>query len=247
LAGPVASAWGCRGATRLLLSAILQRSKAHEGETTNARAILSAGPRRTVAELRRRSRDEILDELAVVFAEDGFADVPVGELARRLRCSRSTLYQMAPTHDDLVLAVLGHVFSRIWSAANEAAVAEHGCAARLQAWTLATIEGAGALTPRLRRDIFGWEPARSALEASLRNGLTDFASMFDAAVEAGEVRPANTVFAFQWLQAACSLANDPAFLESAGLTYGGALDEIRQAFFSGFVIAEQRSGITATV
>jgi hypothetical protein len=154
---------------------------------------------------------------------------------------------MAPTHDDLVLAVLGHVFSRIWSAANEAAVAEHGCAARLQAWTLATIEGAGALTPRLRRDIFGWEPARSALEASLRNGLTDFASMFDAAVEAGEVRPANTVFAFQWLQAACSMANDPAFLDAAGLTHRAALDEIRQAFFSGFVIAEQRSGITATV
>ena len=212
----------------------------------SAGVISNVSPDRSIGQLRRRSRDELLDELAVVFAEDGFADVPVGELARRLRCSRSTLYQMAPTHDDLVLAVLGHVFSRIWRRANEAAAAEHGAAVKLQAWALTVIEGAGALTPRLRGDIFGWEPARSALEASLREGLADFAILFEAAIEAGEVRPANTVFAFQWLQAACSLANDPAFLESAGLTYGGALEEIRQAFFSGFVISEDRPGITAT-
>jgi len=199
-------------------------------------------PDRTVAALRRRSRSELLDEIAVVFAEDGFVDVTVGELARRLRCSRTTLYQVAPTRDDLVLAVLGHVLTRIRRNANEAAAAALGAAVRLQAWALATIEGAGALTPRLLGDIAGWEPARSALEASLREVLADFAILFEAAIEAGEVRPANPVFAFQWLRGACSLANDPAFLESAGLTYSDALEEIRQAFFSGFVVLEDRRG-----
>ena len=98
----------------------------------------------------------------------------------------------------------------------------------------------------MRGDIFGWEPARSALEASLRDGLADFSILFETAIAAGEVRPANTVFSFQWLQAACSMANDPAFLESAGLTHSGALEEIRRAIFSGFVIPEERSGTTAT-
>jgi AcrR family transcriptional regulator len=204
-------------------------------------------PDRTVGELRRRSRSEFLDEIAPVFAEDGFADVTVGQLARRLRCSRSTLYRLAPTHDDLVLTVLGHVLSRIRRRANEAAAAEHGAVVRLQAWALATIEGARALTPRLLGDIAGWEPARSVLEASLREVLADFAILFETAIEAGEVRPANPVFAFQWLRGACSLANDPAFLESAGLTHSDALEEIRHAFFSGFVISEDRPGITSTV
>ena len=212
----------------------------------SAGVISNVSPDRSIGRLRRRSRDELLDELAAIFAEGGFADVSVGELARRLRCSRSTLYQMAPTHDDLVLAALGHVFCRIWRRANEAAAAEHGAAAKLQTWALTVIEDAGVLTPRLRGDIVAWEPSRSALEASLREGLADFAILFEGAIEAGEVRPANTVFAFQWLQAACSLANDPVFLQASGLTHRAALEEIRQAFFSGFVISDDRQGIAVT-
>ena len=204
-------------------------------------------PQRSLGDLRRRSRLELLDELALVFAEHGFAGVAVGELARRMRCSRSTLYRVAPTHDELVLAVLGHVLSRISRTASDAAAHAEGATTRLQVWALATIAGASALTPRLRADIAAWEPAHSALEAELRGVLADFALLFEAAIEAGEIRAANPVFAFQWLQAACSLANDPKFLESAGLTYGDALEEIRRAFFSGFVVSEERSKITAAV
>ena len=214
-------------------------------EQSSAGAISEMSQERSVGELRRRSRTELLDELAVVFAADGFADVTVGELAHRLRCSRSTLYRVAPTHDELVLAALGQVFTRIKNRANEAATAAQGDAVRLQVWALATIEAAGALTPRLRSDIAAWEPARSALETELQGILADFALLFQAAVEAGEIRPANPIFAFQWLQAACSLANDPAFLESAGLSYSDALEEIRRAFFLGFVVSEDRPGITA--
>ena len=172
--------------------------------------------------------------------------MPIGELARRLRCSRSTLYRVATTRDDLVLAVLGRVFSRTRLRANEAAAAQQGAAVRLETWALATIEGAGALTPRLLGDITAWEPARSALEANLREVLDDFAGLFEAAVQAGEVRSANPVFAFQWLRGACSLVNDPAFLDSAGLTRKDAAEEIRQAFLSGFVISEGRPGPTSS-
>ena len=203
-------------------------------------------PQRTVGELRRRGRSELLDELGSIFADRGFARTPIGELARLLRCSRSTLYRVAPTHDELVLAVLDHVFSRIRRSADGAAAATQGAGAKVQTWALTIIEEAGALTPQLRADIAAWDPARSALETELRAMLADFALLFEAAIEASEVRPANPVFTFEWLQGACSLANDPAFLESAGLTYGDALEEIRRAFFSGFVVRD-RAGVGSAV
>ena len=59
------------------------------------------------ARLTERQR-ELLHELGRVFA-DGFADLTMAEVAARLGCSLRTLYGLAPSRDELVLAVAdGH-------------------------------------------------------------------------------------------------------------------------------------------
>lgn len=63
--------------------------------------------------LSRRSahrRDELVRELASLFLDEGFLEFGIGDLATRLQCSRSTLYTVASSKEQIVLAALRHFF-----------------------------------------------------------------------------------------------------------------------------------------
>jgi len=68
-------------------------------------------------------RSELLDRLEEVILSQGFVGLTLDELAARLRCSKSTLYLVAPSKEQLVVQVARHFFSRA-AARIEAAVAE---------------------------------------------------------------------------------------------------------------------------
>src|SRR5690348_720009 len=57
-----------------------------------------------------RRRGELLDSLTALFLAEGFLEFGVGDLATRLRCSRSTLYLVAQSKEQIVLASLRHFF-----------------------------------------------------------------------------------------------------------------------------------------
>jgi len=68
-------------------------------------------------------RDELIERLIDVFLEEGFADTSIEDLARTLRCSKSTLYTVAASKEQIIVAVVRAFFRR--SAARvEAAVAD---------------------------------------------------------------------------------------------------------------------------
>ena len=71
---------------------------------------------RAEARLGRRHR-EVLDELEALFLRDGFSGFSVRELAASVGCSRRTLYEVAPSKDELVLIVLDRFLHRVGRAA----------------------------------------------------------------------------------------------------------------------------------
>lgn len=64
-------------------------------------------------EMLRPRQKEILDRLEAMFLERGFASFTVGELAAELGCSRRTLYELAPSKQELVLTVLDRFLHRV--------------------------------------------------------------------------------------------------------------------------------------
>lgn len=60
---------------------------------------------------------EVLDELEDLFMSNGFASFTIAELAREIGCSRRTLYELAPSKDQLVLIVLDRRLHRMGRAA----------------------------------------------------------------------------------------------------------------------------------
>ena len=69
----------------------------------SARAEAALGPRHRA----------VLDRLEDRFLEEGFADVTMRELAAYLRCSLRTLYEIAPSKQQLVLVVLDRFLHRV--------------------------------------------------------------------------------------------------------------------------------------
>ncbi|HVK20668.1 MAG TPA: TetR/AcrR family transcriptional regulator [Actinokineospora sp.] len=52
----------------------------------------------------------LLEELLALFLRDGFAESTLDDFAARLHCSKSTLYALAPSKEQLARKVVGHFF-----------------------------------------------------------------------------------------------------------------------------------------
>ena len=64
----------------------------------------------TRAELATRRRTELFDGLLALMLADGFAHLQIADLAARLHCSRSTLYTLAGSKEQLVTKTVTHFF-----------------------------------------------------------------------------------------------------------------------------------------
>lgn len=57
-------------------------------------------------------RADLLDALVELFRVEGFVQFSVEDLARRLGCSKTTLYQVASSKEQIILTVIKEIFRR---------------------------------------------------------------------------------------------------------------------------------------
>src|SRR3954451_4534442 len=96
---------------------------------------------------------EILDTLQALFLAEGFRHLTIGDLVDRLRCSRRTLYSLAPSKEELVLVVIGRLLN------------EMGIEARARA--MAFDDPGDAIAAYLQTAITTFEPATTAFTEDL--------------------------------------------------------------------------------
>lgn len=105
-------------------------------------------------------RDELLSGLVDIFLSEGFAGFSLADLAVRLQCSKSTLYAVAPSKEQLITAVVRAFFRRAAERVEARLAAEAKPAARIGVY-LDSI--AAELTPAstsFYADLDGFAPAR---------------------------------------------------------------------------------------
>jgi len=77
-------------------------------------------------------QQEVLDTVEAVFLREGLRPVRIGRLAEEARCSRSTLYELAPSKEELFLLVLDRMIRRTRRQSAEAIDRERDPEARLK-------------------------------------------------------------------------------------------------------------------
>jgi AcrR family transcriptional regulator len=139
-------------------------------------------------------RHQLLDELIELFLAEGFLEFGIGELAARLRCSRSTIYQVAESKEQVVLAAVRGFFRRAAERIEAKVAAEPEPGARLAVYLTAVAEELAPASERFYADLQAYAPAASIYEENTRLAARRVQDLVTAGVEAGSLRPVEASF-----------------------------------------------------
>lgn len=149
----------------------------------------------TRAELATRRRTELFDGLLALMLADGFAHLQIADLAARLHCSRSTLYTLAGSKEQLVTKTVTHFF-RTATEQVESRVAD--AATSRDAVVEYLIAVGDALSPasaQFMADLQAFAPTRELYEQNTAAAAARVRELIAAGVAAGEFRDVDAAFA----------------------------------------------------
>jgi AcrR family transcriptional regulator len=143
--------------------------------------------------LRRFSprQEEVLDVVEAVFLREGIRGLRMGQLAAEASCSRSTLYELAPSKEDLLLLVLDRMMRRIMRRGGEAIAQAEDPVEKIRAMMTSGALDFGTFGPRFLDAIQQHAPARMLFDRRIAEGLDVLEHLIDDAVGSGDFRAVN--------------------------------------------------------
>lgn len=139
-------------------------------------------------------RAELLDRLRDLFLAEGFAHFTLDELAARMHCSKSTLYTLADSKDQLAVRVVGHYFKGA-TAFIERKVAEHDdVSERVRAYLDSAAESLRPASREFIEDMAANLATRATYEANARAAAQRIRSYIREGVRQGVFRKVHAAF-----------------------------------------------------
>ena len=118
----------------------------------------SRAPRRPVRVSARRA--QILDGLVALFLETGFREFSLEDLAERLQCSKSTLYAVAPSKEQLIATVVRAFFRGATERVEARLALETDPVGRIRAYLEAISAELAPASTAFFADLDAFSPAR---------------------------------------------------------------------------------------
>lgn len=147
--------------------------------------------------LSRRSqarRAELLDALRDLFLAEGFLSFGIGDLAGRLRCSRSTLYLVAPSKEQVIVAVVRWYFRAATTRIESRVSACPDLGERLAVYLDAVAEELQPASAQFYADLARFAPAGEVYAANTAHAARRVRELVAQGVAAGVTRPVDAQF-----------------------------------------------------
>lgn len=138
--------------------------------------------------------EEVLDRLIDLYLDEGFLAFGMGDLAARLHCSRTTLYLVASSKEQIILAAVRRYFRRAAERIEKRVQAEPDPGRRLQVYLAAVSDELAPASARFHADIADYSPARELYQDNTRHAAQRVQDIVAQAVDAGALRPVNARF-----------------------------------------------------
>lgn len=178
------------------------------------------------AELRLGSRHrEILDELESLFLQEGFSGISVRELAAHVGCSRRTLYELAPSKDELVLIVFDRFLHRVGRAALESIDETTPFAEQLRSYFLGGLE-LQRISQVFGEDLADDPAARRLFDRHYAYVMAVVEELVERGIAAGEFRSVTPRVVAGMLAGGAQLFSQPDVLADGGIELADATDEL---------------------
>jgi AcrR family transcriptional regulator len=144
-----------------------------------------------IVELTPRER-EILDELVVIFTEEGFAHLTMASVAAAVRCSLRDLYRIAPNKDDLFVIVVDRLASARGRAALRAIDEDMDALEAVRRYLHVGNELVSVYGERLAADVAEHPRMSERHDTFAAYGVEVVKALLDYAVDHGALRKVNT-------------------------------------------------------
>ncbi|GGM41036.1 TetR family transcriptional regulator [Dactylosporangium sucinum] len=139
-------------------------------------------------------RAELLDQLRDLFLAKGFAAFSIGDLTDHLRCSRTTLYAVAPSKEQIVLAVVRSYFRGAAERIEARVSAAGGPRDRLAVYLDAVAAELQPVSAEFFADLAGFGPGNDIYQENTRFAARRVQRLVVEGVDAGELRPVDASF-----------------------------------------------------
>ena len=164
----------------------------------------------------RARREELLDGLRRLFLAEGFARFSVSDMAERLRCSKSTLYLVAPSKEQIVVAAVRSYFKRA-AERIEARVAAVPSEQRLAIYLEAVAAELEPVSEQFYADLAAFAPANEVYQENTLVAARRVQELVAEGVAAGALRPVNAAFVGAAVARVMTGIQDGTIKEATGL------------------------------
>jgi AcrR family transcriptional regulator len=189
-----------------------------------------------------RRQSAVLDTLVDLFLARGFRDLGLDDITSAARCSKSTLYALADSKEQLVVRCVEHYFRRA-AERIEVEVARHRSpTTRLQAFLLAVAHELDAASDAFLADVAAHDLTRRSYERHTRIAADRVREIVSAGIAAGEFDAVHARFLGEVTAAAMDAIERGGITERTGLTHSAAYAELAKLTLATLGVTRERGG-----
>ena len=187
--------------------------------------------RRRRVDLDRRA--ELLGALEELVLSAGFTALTVDDMARRLHCSKATLYSVASSKEQLVITLTKHFFRQATEEIETAVAAVTDPRRRISTYLAGVGSAMSRCSPTFYSDMAGFAPTAAIYSANSTAAARRVRELIDDGVRAGALRAVDGTFAGQLTALAIEGIQSGVLLGNTGLTAGQAYSEMADLLLHG--------------
>ncbi len=178
-------------------------------------------------------QEEVLDVIERVFRREGIRSVRMGDLADEAQCSRSTLYELAPSKEELLLLVLDRMMRRSarrtaasWAEADDPVD-------RVRIMLTTSSEDIAAIGPTFLDAVRSHPPTAMLFDRWIAAGRDTLEQLIEEAVVAKKLRPVTAAVFAEGMFAVVLRFTDPEVVRSTRTSPADALAELIDMLLDG--------------
>jgi AcrR family transcriptional regulator len=176
---------------------------------------------------------EVLDIVETVFLREGIRGVRMGQLADEAACSRSTLYELAPSKEELLLLVLDRIMRRITKRGADAIARAVDPVDKIRALLVTGAVDLAELGPHFLGAVRQHPPARLLFDRWVGAGLQDLQELIEDAASTRDFRPVNARVIAEACFAVLLRFIDPSFAHATKASATAGLAELIDVLVDG--------------
>jgi AcrR family transcriptional regulator len=184
--------------------------------------------------------NRVADEAEELFAREGFLQFSTTEIAKRLRCSKTTIYSIAPSREKFFELIALRRLIRINQKWIEAADGATDCVTAIRAFVEASVKTFGECSNRFLTDLQSFPGGLRAIRKSEADRLQLLEGIIAEGVKAGVFRRLDPKLTAMAWTAASTRVTQPEFLSTSSFTHSQALRQLH-GFFSQGLLSSRNS------